>query len=103
PSADLISTTRGDVPFAGATRTLTFISTAGKNKSCFIDDVFYFDFFLALVLGKLLQSLLRAATNLSAVLLRICPRRCRQPMRIKKGQCLIGKLAGEILLTITQI
>jgi len=56
-----------------------------------------------LVLDKLLENFFRAATNLSAVLLRICPRRRWQPIRIKKGQCLIGKLAGEILLTITQL
>src|SRR4029077_2833470 len=52
---------------------------------------------------QLLEDLLRAATNLSAVLLRICPRRRRQPMRIKKSQCLFGVLSRQLLLPVCQI
>src|SRR5436305_15037701 len=51
----------------------------------------------------MLANVSRAATNLSAVLLGICPRRRRQPMRIKNGQCLFGVLSRQLLLTVCQI
>src|SRR6266481_878022 len=56
-----------------------------------------------LVLDRLLENFVRAATNFSAVLLRICPRRRRQPMRIKKSQCLFGVLLCQLLLPVCQI
>src|SRR5439155_21822354 len=56
-----------------------------------------------LVMLQLLENFFRAATNLSAVLFRICPRRRRQPMRIKKSQCLFGVLSRQLLLRVCQI
>jgi hypothetical protein len=98
-SARDLKSTKRSTRFVRAAETIT----SDPRRRGISNNCAYFITHLVMMGRQLVENFFRAATNLSAVLLRICPRRRRQLMRITNCQCLFGVLSRQLLLPVCQI